>query len=137
MEDASSERRLFLESVCCDYFRFRHLDAGVPAENVMIRQEVALGPGTFADIEVRASGTPPYFVEIDTGDSRGRLLESVRRKYGKPSPATDRAARVVIVADEAALRDRPADRRARVAPGASARPGSRGLRRAPSAPTPR
>ena len=108
MDDPSSERRLFLESVCCDYFRFLHLDAGVPAENVVIRQEVPLGSGAFADIEVRASGTPPYFVEIDTGYSRGRLVESVRRKYGKPSPATDGASRVVIVADEAALRDRPA-----------------------------
>jgi class 3 adenylate cyclase len=107
MEDASSERRLFLESVSCDYFRFLHLDAGVPAEDVMIRQEVALGSGAFADIEVRASGTPPYFVEIDTGYSQARLLESVRRKYGKPSPATDGASRVVIVADEDALRDRP------------------------------
>jgi adenylate cyclase len=112
MDDDSSERRLFLESVCCDYFRFLHLDAGVPAEHVMIRQEVALGPGTYADIEVRASGTPPYFVEIDTGYSRARLLESVRRKYGKPSPATDGASRVVIVADEDALRDRPAIERA-------------------------
>ena len=107
MDDASSERRLFLESVSCDYFRFLHLDAGVPAEDVMIRQEVALGSGAFADIEVRASGTPPYFVEIDTGYSQARLLESVRRKYGKPSPATDGASRVVIVADEDALRDRP------------------------------
>jgi len=112
MDGDSSERRLFLESVCCDYFRFLHLDAGVPAENVMIRQEVALGPGAYADIEVRASGTPPYFVEIDTGYSRTRLLESVRRKYGKPSAATDGASRVVIVADEDALHDRPAIERA-------------------------
>ena len=45
MEDASSERRVFLESVCCDFFRFLHLDAGVPAETVLIRQEVAPDPG--------------------------------------------------------------------------------------------
>src|SRR5262245_50920977 len=112
MEDPSSERRVFLESVCCDYFRFLHLDAGVPAESVLIRQEIALGPGAFADIEVRASGTPPYFVEIDTGYSAGRLVESVRRKYGKPSPASEGASRVVIVADEDALRGRPAVERA-------------------------
>src|SRR4030095_11951347 len=112
MEGPSSERRVFLESVCCDYFRFLHLDAGVPAENVLIRQEVALGPGAFADIEIRATGTPAYFVEIDTGYSRGRLVESVRRKYGKPSPATEGASRVVIVVDEDALRDRPAVERA-------------------------
>jgi hypothetical protein len=30
MEDVSSELRLFLESVICDYLRFEHLGAGVP-----------------------------------------------------------------------------------------------------------
>ena len=112
MEDASSERRLFLESLCCDYFRFLHLDAGVPPEDVVIRQEVALSGGSFADIEVRSSGTRPYFVEIDTGYSAGRLVESVRRKYGKPCHATDGASRVVVVVDEAVLHNRPAVERA-------------------------
>ena len=112
MEDPSSERRVFLESVCCDYFRFLYLDAGVPAEAILIRQEVALGPGVFADIEVRAGGTPAYFVEIDTGYSRGRLVESVRRKYGKPSPATEGASRVIVVADDDVLRDRAVVERA-------------------------
>jgi adenylate cyclase len=112
MEDASSERRLFLETVCCDYLRFLHLDAGVAPENITIRQEVALGPGAFADIKVCVGATPPYFVEIDTGYSRERVFESVRRKYGKPSPATDGASRIVVVADEDALRDRPAVERA-------------------------
>src|SRR5262249_3553532 len=112
MEDASSERRLFLESLCCDYFRFLHLDAGVPPEDVMIRQEVALSGGSFADIEVRASGAPPYFVEIDTGYSAGRVVESVNRKYGKPCRATDGASRVVVVVDEDAVHNRPAVERA-------------------------
>jgi class 3 adenylate cyclase len=112
MEDAASERRLFLESVCCDYFRFLHLDGSVPPENIVIRQEVPLHSGAFADIEVHASGTPPYFVEIDTGYSRRRVVESVRRKYGKPSPATDGASRIVIIVDEDALGDRPAMDRA-------------------------
>jgi hypothetical protein len=112
MEDASSERRLFLETVCCDYLRFLHLDAGVAPENITIRQEVALGPGAFADIKVCVGATPPYFVEIDTGYSRERVLASVRRKYGKPSPATDGASRIVVVADVDALRDRPAVERA-------------------------
>src|SRR5262245_11389711 len=111
MEDASRERRLFLESVCCDFFRFRHLDAGVAPENIKIGQEVALGPGAFADIEIRAGGAPAYFVEIDVGYSRGRLLESVRRKYGKPNPATDGASRIVVVINEDG-RDRPAVERA-------------------------
>ena len=106
MEDVASELRLFLQGICCDYLLFRHLDEGLPPEAIRIRQEVALGAGVFADIEVRAGQAPPYFVEIDTGYSRDRLLESVRRKYSKPLPATDGATRVVVAADERALGDR-------------------------------
>jgi class 3 adenylate cyclase len=108
VEDAASELRLFLQGICCDYLLFRHLDEGVPPEAIRIRQEVALGAGAFADIEVRAGQAPPYFVEVDTGYSRERLLESVRRKYGEPVPATDGAARAVVVADGNALGDRAA-----------------------------
>ena len=108
MEDASTELRLFLQGICCDYLLFRHLDEGVPPEAIRIRQEVALGAGAFADIEVRAGQAPPYFVEVDLGYSPERLLQSVRRKYGAPVPATDGAARVVIAADGDALGDRPA-----------------------------
>ncbi len=106
MEDVASELRLFLQGICCDYLLFRHLDEGLPPEAIRIRQEVALGAGAFADIEVRAGQAPPYFVEIDTGYSRDRLLESVRRKYSKPLPATDGATRVVVAADARALGDR-------------------------------
>jgi adenylate cyclase len=106
MEDVASELRLFLQGICCDYLLFRHLDEGLPPEAIRIRQEVALGAGVFADIEVRAGQAPPYFVEIDTGYSRDRLLESVRRKYSKPVPATDGATRIVVAADERALGDR-------------------------------
>ena len=108
MDDASSELRLFLQGMCCDYLLFRHLDEGVPPEAIRIRQEVALGGGAFADIEVRAGQAPPYFVEVDTGYSRERLLQSIRRKYGRPVPATDGAARVVVATDGHALGDRMA-----------------------------
>ena len=108
MDDASSELRLFLQGMCCDYLLFRHLDEGVPPEAIRIRQEVALGGGAFADIEVRAGQAPPYFVEVDTGYSRERLLQSIRRKYGRPVPATDGAARVVVATDGQALGDRMA-----------------------------
>ena len=108
MEDASSELRLFLQGMCCDYLLFRHLDEGVPPEAIRIRQEVALGGGAFADIEVRAGQAPPYFVEVDTGYSRERLLQSIRRKYGTPVPATDGAARVVVATGGHALGDRTA-----------------------------
>ena len=108
MDDASSELRLFLQGMCCDYLLFRHLDEGVPPEAIRIRQEVALGGGAFAGIEVRAGQAPPYFVEVDTGYSRERLLQSIRRKYGRPVPATDGAARVVVATDGQALGDRMA-----------------------------
>ena len=108
MEDASSLLRLFLQGMCCDYLLFRHLDEGAPPENIRIRQEVALGGGAFADIEVRAGQAPPYFVEVDTGYSRERLLQSIRRKYGTPVPATDGATRVVVATGGHALGDRTA-----------------------------
>jgi class 3 adenylate cyclase len=106
MEDASSELRLFLQGICCDYLLFRHLDEGVAPEAIRIKQQVVLGAGVFADIEARAGQAPPYFVEISTGYSRDRLLENIRRKYGKPVPVTDGAARVVVAADEGALGER-------------------------------
>src|SRR5262245_14588107 len=78
---------------------FRHLDEGVPPEAIRVRQEVALGGGVFADIEVRAGQASPYFVGIDTGYSAERLLQSLRRKYSAPLPGTDGAARVVVAVD--------------------------------------
>lgn len=106
MDDPSSELRLFLQGICCDYLLFRHIDEGLPPEAVRIKQEVALGDGVFADIEVRPGQAPPYFVEVDTGYSPERLIQSVRRKYGPAVAATDGAARVVLVADRQALDDR-------------------------------
>ena len=108
MEDPASELRLFLQGVCCDYLLFHHLDEGLAPEAIRIRQEVALGEGVFADVEVRAGAAAPYFVEVKSGYPRARLLESIRRKYGKPAAATDGAARVVVAVDAEALGDRGA-----------------------------
>src|SRR5512132_219336 len=98
---------MFLQGICCDYLLFRHLDEGVPPEAIRIRQEVALGAGAFADIEVRAGQAPKYFVVVAMGCSPERLLQSVRRTYGTPGPATDGAARVVVAGGGEGLRDRP------------------------------
>ena len=84
MEDASSELRLFLQGICCDYLLFRHLDEGVPPEAIRIRQEVALGAGAFADIEVRAGQAPPYFVEVDMGYQR--LPDTLRAELQELPP---------------------------------------------------
>ena len=78
------ELRVFLESVVCDLCRFRHaVDDGVPPAGTQIHQEVRLGPGAFADIRIAAGDLPPYFVEVDYGYSRERVVESIRRKYSR------------------------------------------------------
>ena len=77
--------RLFLESVCCDLCRFEHVATEhIAPEDVVIRQEVAVGPSAFADIQVTPRGTAPYFVEVDYGYTPERLIESLRRKYSEP-----------------------------------------------------
>ena len=120
MEDVASELRLFLQGICCDYLLFRHLDEGVPPEAIRIRQEVALGAGAFADIEVRAGQAPPYFVEIDTGYSRDRLLAERPAKVRQARPRHRRR----CAGRGGRRRERPRrpdDRRAFAARGAAAR----------------
>ena len=102
------ELRLFLESVCCDLCRFEHVATEhIAPEDVVIRQEVAVGPSTFADIQVTPKGTAPYFVEIDYGYTPERLIESLRRKYGERNDATAAASKVVLVIDVNGRQDWP------------------------------
>jgi class 3 adenylate cyclase len=99
-ESFLEELRLFLESVCCDLCRFEHAERDdVTPEDVHIRQELALGPGAFADIHVTPRIGAPYFVEVDYGYSARRLLESVRRKYGPGTTDATGATRLVLVVD--------------------------------------
>jgi class 3 adenylate cyclase len=102
------ELRLFLESVCCDLCRFEHVATEhIAPEDVVIRQEVAVGPSAFADIQVTPRGTAPYFVEVDYGYTPQRLIESLRRKYGEPTDATAAASKVVLVIDANGREDWP------------------------------
>ena len=102
------ELRLFLESVCCDLCRFEHVATEhIAPEDVAIRQEVAVGPSAFADIEVTPRGSSPYFVEVDYGYTSQRLIESLRRKYGEPTDATAAASKVVLVIDATSHEDWP------------------------------
>ena len=102
------ELRLFLESVCCDLCRFEHVATEhIAPEDVVIRQEVAVGPSAFADIQVTPKGTAPYFVEIDYGYTPERLIESLRRKYGELNDATAAASKVVLVIDVNGRQDWP------------------------------
>jgi len=96
------ELRIFLESVICDLCRLRHAAKdGIPPSATQIRQEMRLSAGVFADIRVAAGELPPYFVEVDIGHSRESIAESVQRKYGRRTPASEGASRVVVVVDHA------------------------------------
>ena len=71
--------RLFLEEICCELCRFRHVaeDSLAPKE-VRITREVYLGaPGSFADIRVQVPGRAPYFVEIKFGYPQEYLLDQM------------------------------------------------------------
>jgi class 3 adenylate cyclase len=109
MNDDLGEVRLFLEGVTCDLFFFEHLAQGLPPESIRIRQEVYRGSHAFADIEITTGSTDPYFVEIDVGYSRERILESLRRKYSPGTLATN-ASRVIVVVDSAVQTDRALER---------------------------
>src|SRR4051794_18060209 len=77
------ELRLFLEEICCDLCRFEHSrEAGLPPENVEIRQEVPLNsPEEFADIYVRVPGGPEYYVEVKFGLAPETLAARLGQKY--------------------------------------------------------
>ena len=120
-ETDARELRIFLESVLCDLCRFLHAarDGVSPAET-QIHQKVRLGPGAFADIRVAAGGVPPYFIEIYVGYSRSRVIESMRLKYAGRTPASEGAAKVIVVVDRELASASPsldAELRALLAPG--------------------
>jgi adenylate cyclase len=77
------EFRLFLEELCCEFCRLRHVkDDGIAAEEINIAREVQLAaPGEFADIVVSLPGRPAYFVEVKYGYSLEETVRSLRRKY--------------------------------------------------------
>ena len=120
-ETDSRELRIFLESVLCDLCRFFHAarDGVSPAET-QIHQKVRLGPGAFADIRVAAGGVPPYFIEVDVGYSRPRVIENMRLKYARRTPASEGVGRVIVVVDRGLASASPsleAELRALLAPG--------------------
>jgi class 3 adenylate cyclase len=98
--DRLFELRLFIEEMCCNLCRFRHVhDDGVAPEHVRIDQEVYLGvPGAFADIRVASPPkVAPYFVEVKWGYAPDHVLRTLSRKYGPNSGAQNDATRVILV----------------------------------------
>jgi serine/threonine protein kinase/class 3 adenylate cyclase len=91
--------RVLLEELCCDLCRFEYatLDS-LDLEKIRIDREVERGE-SWADIRVRVPGRPDIFVEVKTGYSDERLVDSLRRKYGPDSPDPGGAARLVLVVD--------------------------------------
>jgi class 3 adenylate cyclase len=91
------ELRLFLEELCCELCRLRHVvDDGLAPDAIKIAREVQLVPrSAFGDIVVTVPGQAAYFVEIKFGMSLEETVRSVRRKYAVNHRAT--CARLVVV----------------------------------------
>jgi class 3 adenylate cyclase len=110
--DFDGELRLFLEELCCELCRLRHVrEGGITAEDVKTLREVPLSrPNAFADILVTLRGTPGYFVEIKYGLSLEETVRRIRRKYAvNHRAACNRLIVVVRDLDAAVLRDRLRD----------------------------
>jgi class 3 adenylate cyclase len=99
--------RLFLEEICCEICRFRHVeDDKVPPDAVQVSREVDLGiPGAFADIVVEPGGLSPYVVEVKYGYPAERMLQHIARKYAVQSTLPRGISRIVLVADTRSISD--------------------------------
>jgi class 3 adenylate cyclase len=95
--------RLFLEEICCEICRFRHVEQeNVSPDHVQVAREVDLGrPGAFADIVVEPNGLSPYIVEVKYGYPSDRMVQHLTRKYGRDGGGLPRARRLVLVVDTA------------------------------------
>jgi class 3 adenylate cyclase len=116
--------RLFLEEICCEICRFRHVeDDKVPPDAVQVSREVDLGTqGAFADILVEPRGLPPYVVEVKYGYPVDRMVQHLARKYSAQSPVVGGISRLVLVVDTKLVPDwdrRAAQLRELIAPALS------------------
>lgn len=108
-ESHLQELRLFIEEICCNLCRFRHVEEdGVDPEAVRISQTAYLGvPGAFADIRVKVPDHPPYFVEVKYGYPSERIMASLGRKYGVHAPPLAGPSKIVLVIDARRYSDWP------------------------------
>jgi class 3 adenylate cyclase len=96
---ATNETRLFLEEICCELARARHIDDDrLTPGDVVVDREVALGRDGFADIVVAARSRAPYAIEVKTGCGGAELVALMGRKYGEGTAARG-LDRVVLVVD--------------------------------------
>jgi class 3 adenylate cyclase len=97
LDNERNEIRLFLEEICCEIARARHMEQdGLNADAIAIHREVALGQDRFADIVVTAQGRAPYAIEVKVGHGEADLVAKLTRKYG-PSPVRPDLACVVVL----------------------------------------
>jgi class 3 adenylate cyclase len=111
-ENDRAELRLFLEEVCCELCRLRHVaNDGLSPEDIHISREVRLAPrGAFADIVVTLPGKPAYFVDVKYGLSIDETVRKIRAKYAINQGAMcDRLVVVVSDLDAAKLQSRLRD----------------------------
>jgi class 3 adenylate cyclase len=99
------EFRLFLEEICCELCRSRHVrEDGLPAELVATVRDTQIGPGdAYADIKVIPADRSPYFVEIKWGYDGEELIRRLARKYA--AGLNDQRRKLIVVTD---LADQPA-----------------------------
>jgi adenylate cyclase len=93
-----SDLRLFLEEICCDLCRFRHMQQdSVPADAIRTRREVYLGaPHAYAHIQVEAHGCSSYFLEVKYGYTAEEIVKHLTKKYGN-SPKWNSVSKVIAV----------------------------------------
>ncbi len=98
------EFRLFLEEICCELCRLRHVrEDGLPAERIATVRDTRIGRmDTFADIKVIPADQSPYFVEIKWGYAEEDLIRRLVRKYAADLGAQYR--KLIVVTD---LADQP------------------------------
>ena len=99
----SSQVRLFLEEICCDLCRFRHVsEHGLAAEDIRIRREVRIGTDSFADILVEPPGNSAYYLEVKVGYPLDALTSAILRKYGESSGLKSGVQSLVLLVESCA-----------------------------------
>jgi adenylate cyclase len=98
-QQQQGELRLFLEEICCELCRYRHVAAnGIAPERVSTIREVGVRtPGNFADIKVIPGNGTPYFVEIKWGYAKNEFLDRITRKYAVNPD--DSCGKLIVVTD--------------------------------------
>ena len=100
LEDRTYRRqlRIFLEEVCAELCRFRHVaEDGVAPESIKINREVAVSPGSFVDILVEPPDKPTYAMEVKFGYPLDVMVRNLAKKYGEGVDTMTRIKRLVIL----------------------------------------